>query len=91
MFTQSSHLRGDTHPTPSTCNGCVHECTIDTIRESNGVIYPRIGGQTIRFYFDSNNQTQIIFPSTCPSFKSAQRLGEQIATYCDNYRKCKQR
>ena len=78
-------------PTHHICDGCQSGCRISAIRDADGVIYPQIGGRILKFYYDQNNEAQIIFPYTCPTFESGIRLAHHIKQFCDNNYKQKQK
>jgi hypothetical protein len=86
MFTQEKLKKTEETLSPVTCTGCTHACRISAIRDDYGVVYPTIGIKVIKCYIDHEGTHQVIFPYTCPTFKSAQRLGTQIATMCDKYK-----
>ena len=87
MFTQF-HQMPHTEKLPEMrCDGCTRACYICATRDKDGIIYPKIQTQTIKYYVDTEGNVQPIFAYTCPTFQAGQRLASQIATLCDNYKK----
>lgn len=87
MFTQF-HQMPHTEKLPEMrCDGCTRACYIRATRDKDGIIYPQIQTQTIKYYVDTEGNVQPIFAYTCPTFQAGQRLASQIATLCDNYKK----
>lgn len=87
MFTQF-HQMPHTEKLPEIrCDGCTRACYICATRDKDGIIYPQIQTQTIKYYVDTEGNVQPIFAYTCPTFQAGQRLASQIATLCDNYKK----
>ena len=87
MFTQL-HQMPHTEKLPEMrCDGCTRACYICATRDKDGIIYPQIQTQTIKYYVDTEGNVQPIFAYTCPTFQAGQRLAAQIATLCDNYKK----
>lgn len=86
MFTQFHQMPHTERLPEIRCDGCARACYISATREKDGIIYPQIQTQTIKYYVDTEGNVQPIFAYTCPTFQAGQRLASQIATLCDNYK-----